>query len=223
MGPVEVMGGWGDRSGRSLRTADALRRLRGIGGRSSRLRDSGRVRLDRRVFLGAVALATAGCVDDGDLTSSNETNDTNVSGDGTASDGAMAGDAADDGVDDRENGSGAPLDSQLRGLAAAEAPSRYAERNELSYRDGRVAVTVRLREGGSTPQGFDLVDTSRAGDLMETSVPVDELRRFADSDEVLRVRARIAASQDAGRGGVSAGQMQDAEQNGSTTTNDSDT
>lgn len=80
------------------------------------------------------------------------------------------------------------LDSRLAALYAATDRADYADTHGLAYADGRVAVVIELRPGGELPREYDVAVTARHDELVQATVPVDDLPDLAREDDVKYVR-----------------------------------
>ncbi|ESP88851.1 hypothetical protein K933_07137 [Candidatus Halobonum tyrrellensis G22] len=83
---------------------------------------------------------------------------------------------------------GDAVESRLVDLANAADPAAFADAHGIAYDDGRVTVVVTLREGRTLPTGYGAAATLAAGDTVEASVPVDEVRALAADENVTYVR-----------------------------------
>lgn len=83
---------------------------------------------------------------------------------------------------------GEAVESRLVDLADAADPAAFAAAHGIAYDDGRVTIVVALREGRTLPAGYGATGTLAAGDTVEASVPVDEVRALAADENVTYVR-----------------------------------
>lgn len=80
------------------------------------------------------------------------------------------------------------LDDTLVGLVEADDRSAYADREGLTYDEGRVLVVVELRGGADPPSSPPFDATARHGSLVEGRVAVEALPALATADGVASVR-----------------------------------
>jgi PBP1b-binding outer membrane lipoprotein LpoB len=80
------------------------------------------------------------------------------------------------------------LDSVLYKLTEANRPKRFASNHSLTLKDGRVEVMIELMSGRDLPQKFNIQIESRRNELVQATVPVDELRSLSEHQNVSYIR-----------------------------------
>jgi hypothetical protein len=80
------------------------------------------------------------------------------------------------------------LESMLFDLVRASNRSAFADRHDLSYRDGAVLVVVELGDGESLPEGYATEVVDRRSGSVAAYVPVDDLVDLAGESAVDYVR-----------------------------------
>jgi len=89
-----------------------------------------------------------------------------------------------------------PLADELVDLILAEDREAFAEERDLTLRNGRVQVDIRLVEGGDPPEEYLPEDRSAYGDKVIAYVDIDDLVDLALHDDVRRVTRRFEPKTD---------------------------
>lgn len=97
---------------------------------------------------------------------------------------------------ERETGNES-VDPVLVDLIESENRTRFAEENDLSYRDGRVKVIVELERNASLPSGYNIAvehtATGSRGELVQAYVDPDDLLRLGSEAGVRYIRTPQSA------------------------------
>lgn len=86
------------------------------------------------------------------------------------------------------------LESRLYQLVTAPNPTEFARTSDLAYADGSVRVVIELRsKDESLPPGYSIKVETRSNELVQASVPLNELCKLSNEPQVKFIREPFKA------------------------------